>query len=103
MAGMPSCRIDYTDIPQKSNAPCLRSLLLNYCGYFTNLEISGHLDISSDKYLPAKAVMEYEDGYVMIFEATYDLNPDGTGNRARHAKRRMLSRWKRTAWCMMPT
>ena len=78
MAGMPSCRIDYTDIPQKSNAPCLRSLLLNYCGYFTNLEISGHLDISSDKYLPAKAVMEYEDGYVMIFEATYDLNPDGT-------------------------
>ena len=22
--------------------------------------------------------MEYEDGYVMIFEATYDLNPDGT-------------------------
>ena len=78
MDDMPVCRIEYTDIPKKSNAPYLRNLLLTYCGYFITLEVSGHMNISSDKYLPAKAVTEYEDGYAQIFETTYDLNPDGT-------------------------
>ena len=78
MGDKPVCRIEYTDIPKKSNAPYLRILLLAYCGYFSALEVSGHINISSDKYLPAKAVTEYEDGYAQIFETTYDLNPDGT-------------------------
>lgn len=75
---LPTYRIEYTDIPKKSNAAYLRFMMLNTGGYFVNIEISGHLDISSDKYLPAKAVLEYEDGYMIGYEATYDLNPDGT-------------------------
>lgn len=71
-------RIYYTDIPKKSNAAYLRFMMLNTGGYFISLEVSGYLDISSDKYLPAKAVLEYEDGYTIVYEATYDLNPDGT-------------------------
>ena len=74
----PASRIEYTDIPKKSNAAYLRFLQLNVGGYFTNLEMSGYLDISSDKYLPAKVIVEYEDGYAYSYEATYDLNPDGT-------------------------
>ena len=78
----PSCRIYYTDIPQKSNAPYLRNLMMSYCGYYDYLEISGHIDISSDKYLPAKVIIEFDgggkEGYAQIFEATYDLNPDET-------------------------
>ena len=78
----PGCRIYYTDIPKKSNAPYLRNLMMGYCGYYDYLEISGHLNISSDKYLPAKVIIEFDgggkEGYAQIFEATYDLNPDGT-------------------------
>ena len=74
----PAYRFEYTDIPQKCNAAYLRFMMQNTGGYFLDLEISGHLDISSDKYLPAKAVLEYEDGYMIGYEATYDLNPDGT-------------------------
>ena len=75
---LPTYRFEYTDIPKKSNAAYLRFMMLNTGGYFVDMEISGHLDISSDKYLPAKAVLEYEDGYMISYEAAYDLTPDGT-------------------------
>lgn len=72
-------RVSYTDIPKKGNAPYLRALQLFTGGYWQNLEVSGHLNISSDKYLPEKGIVNWSsDGYVQIYEATYDLNADGT-------------------------
>lgn len=70
--------ITYSDIPKKSNGAYTRALLLNYGGYFMNLEMLGNLNISSEKYLPQKAIWITGDGVIRIFEATYDLNPDGT-------------------------
>ena len=75
---LPAYRFEYTDIPKKSNAAYLRFMMLNTGGYFVSLETAGCLDISSEKYLPEKALLEYEDGYMISYEATYDLNPDGT-------------------------
>lgn len=72
--------ITYSDIPKKTNAPYLRSMLANANGYRTDLEVAGVLHISSEKYLPAKAVMEWVDGYQQIFEATYERDPEGVVN-----------------------
>lgn len=69
--------ITYCDMPKKSNAPYLRSMMANYNGYRIDLEVAGALHISSEKYLPVKAVMEWEDGYQQIYEATYERDPDG--------------------------
>ena len=69
--------ITYSNIPKKSNAPYLRCMLANSSGYRLDMEIVGVLQISSEKYLPTKAVMEWEDGLQDIFEATYELDPDG--------------------------
>lgn len=69
--------ITYSDIPTKTNAPYLRTMMANYSGYRIDLEVAGALHISSDKYLPAKAVMAWEDGYQQIFEATYEFDPEG--------------------------
>lgn len=69
--------VTYSDIPMKSNAPYLRSMMANSCGYRIDLEIAGALHISSDKYLPAKAVMEWEDGAQEIYEATYERDMYG--------------------------
>lgn len=69
--------ITYSDIPKKSNAPYLRCMMANANGYRLDMEIIGALQISSEKYLPTKAVMEWEDGYQEMFEATYELDPDG--------------------------
>lgn len=69
--------VTYSDLPKKSNAPYLRYMMANYSGYRIDLEIAGVLHISSEKYLPAKAVMEWEDGYQQIYEATYERDSDG--------------------------
>ena len=69
--------VTYSDLPKKSNAPYLRYMMANYSGYRIDLEIAGVLHISSEKYLPVKAVMEWEDGYQQIYEATYERDAGG--------------------------
>lgn len=69
--------ITYSDMPKKSNAPFLRCMMYNANGYRTDMEVVGALHISSEKYLPEKAVMEWEDGYQQIYEATYERDADG--------------------------
>lgn len=69
--------ITYSDMPKKSNAPYLRYMMSNYNGYRIDLEVAGALQISSEKYLPVKAVMEWVDGYQQIYEATYERDADG--------------------------
>ena len=69
--------ITYSDIPKKTNATFLRSMVADGNGYRTDLEVVGVLNISSEKYLPAKGVLEWVDGYQQIFEATYERDPDG--------------------------
>lgn len=69
--------VTYSDLPKKSNAPYLRYMMANYSGYRIDLEIAGVLHISSEKYLPAKAVMEWKDGCQQIYEATYECDADG--------------------------
>ena len=69
--------ITYSEMPKKSNAPFLRCMMYNANGYRTDMEVAGALHISSEKYLPEKAVMEWEDGYQQIYEATYERDTDG--------------------------
>lgn len=69
--------VTYSDMPKKSNAPFLRCMMYNANGYRTDMEVAGALHISSEKYLPEKAVMEWEDGYQQIYEATYERDADG--------------------------
>lgn len=69
--------VTYTDIPKKSDAPYLRYLLLWSCGYRCEFEVSGIMNLSSDKYLPEKGVAVWADGYAHVFEATYKLDSDG--------------------------
>lgn len=69
--------VTYSDLPKKSNAPYLRYMMANYSGYRIDMEVVGALHISSEKYLPEKAVMEWEDGYQQIYEATYERDADG--------------------------
>lgn len=69
--------VTYSDLPKKSNAPYLRYMMANSSGYRIDLEIAGVLHISSEKYLPAKAVMEWKDGCQQIYEATYERDADG--------------------------
>lgn len=69
--------ITYSDMPKKSNVPFLRCMMYNANGYRTDMEVVGALHISSEKYLPEKAVMEWEDGYQQIYEATYERDADG--------------------------
>lgn len=69
--------VTYSEMPKKSNAPFLRCMMYNANGYRTDMEVAGALHISSEKYLPEKAVMEWGDGYQQIYEATYELDADG--------------------------
>lgn len=76
--GIQHIHVTYTDTPKKGNAPCLRTLMLFTSPYWPDLEVSGHLNISSDKYLPEKVVVEWQEGYTQIYDTTYELNTDGT-------------------------
>ena len=69
--------VTYSEMPKKSNVPFLRCMMYNANGYRTDMEVAGALHISSEKYLPEKAVMEWEDGYQQIYEATYERDADG--------------------------
>ena len=69
--------VTYSEMPKKSNAPFLRCMMYNANGYRTDMEVAGALQISSEKYLPAKAVMEWKDGCQQIYEATYERDADG--------------------------
>lgn len=75
--------VSYSYLPRLANASYLSALLLNTNGYRQDVEVGGWLTLSSDKYLPSRVVLTYEeDGEEypeqrFYYDATYDFDQDG--------------------------